>query len=73
MSNAALATNEGYGPYLQVVLEVYDIQKRELAHASGIHESEISRVCKERKIADFKFVHKTGVALGTLIAQRAKK
>ncbi len=73
MSDLAVSMNEGFGRWVDGILDAQDIQTRELAQTAGMHESEISRIRNARKQADFKQIFQMGRGFGRLETRRAKK
>lgn len=62
-----------FGVWLDGQLDARDIQTRELALASGIHESEISRLRNGRKPPTEKQIFRLGIAAAQLEAKRTRK
>ena len=61
------------GQYTEGVLDSYDIAPKELASASGVHESTLSRFFNDRKPIKDKTLLKIGISIGRLAEQRDAK
>lgn len=62
-----------FGLWLDGQMDARDIQTRELGQASGIHETEISRIRNGRKAPSEKQIFQLGLAAAQLEAKRLRK